>query len=287
MLHSLSLEQPSQSLDIILFTSTVFNNMDTCNQPIEMTSIIYIEKILKEQNVPKDWKPLRNQENTQPQTTMQHTKLKAKGIFLDLDGTIIDSKEAYIEAARIASKATGKKAPPTEEALEIPKRIEQGLSIDDLIKGDSKKFLGIYFKAFYTSIEAKTMLFPNVSATLETLSAKHKLALITMRHVPNQAIQKELDCLGIAKYFTHVVTALDTSKPKPSPEALIQCVKALDLEMRDCIIAGDSVNDVRAGKAAGARTIALLSGLFGCKELAKECPDLILPNISSLPEFIE
>jgi phosphoglycolate phosphatase len=221
------------------------------------------------------------------QTTMQHDRLKAKGIFLDLDGTIVDSKEAYIEAARIASKAIGKNPPQTKDALEIPKRIEQGLSINDLTQGDSKKFLDIYFKAFYSSLEAKTKLFPNVSATLETLSAKYKLALITMRHVPNPVIQKELDCLGIAKYFTHIVTALDTSKPKPSPEALIQCVKALDLKMCDCIIAGDSVNDVRAGKAAGAKTVAVLSGLYLCKELAREYPDLILPDVSSLPQFIE
>ncbi len=30
------------------------------------------------------------------------------------------------------------------------------------------------------------------------------------------------------------------------------------------------VNDVRAGKAAGARTVAVLSGLFQCEELVKE-----------------
>jgi beta-phosphoglucomutase-like phosphatase (HAD superfamily) len=36
-------------------------------------------------------------------------KLKAKGIFLDLDGTIVDSTEAYIEAARIAFQAVGQK----------------------------------------------------------------------------------------------------------------------------------------------------------------------------------
>ncbi len=108
-----------------------------------------------------------------------------------------------------------------------------------------------------------------------------------MRYCPNQVIQKELDCLGIAKYFTHIVTAMDTAKPKPSPEALIQCVKALDLEMCDCIIAGDSVNDVRAGKAAGARTVAVLSGLYKRDELAKECPDLILPDVSLLPDFVE
>ena len=108
-----------------------------------------------------------------------------------------------------------------------------------------------------------------------------------MRHCPNQVIQKELDYFGISQFFTHVVTALDTSKPKPSPEALIRCVKALDIEMCDCIIAGDSVNDVKAGKAAGAKTVAVLSGLFRRDELAKECPDLILPDLNSLPEFIE
>ena len=218
---------------------------------------------------------------------MNQNRWKAKGIFLDLDGTIVDSTEAYIEAARIASQATGKKPLQTKAALEIPKRIEQGLSINDLTQGDSEKFLSVYLKAYYSSTEAKTKLLPNVSATLEALSGKSKLALITMRHVPNQVIQKELDCFGIAKYFTHIVTALDTSKPKPSPEALIQCVKALDLEMCECIIAGDSVNDVRAGKAAGARTVAVLSGLFRCEELARECPDLILPDVSALSDFIE
>ena len=218
---------------------------------------------------------------------MNQNRWKAKGIFLDLDGTIVDATEAYIEAARIASQATGKKPLQTKAALEIPKRIEQGLSINDLTQGDSEKFLSVYLKAYYSSTEAKTKLLPNVSATLEALSGKSKLALITMRHVPNQVIQKELDYFGIAKYFTHIVTALDTSKPKPSPEALIQCVKALDLEMCECIIAGDSVNDVRAGKAAGARTVAVLSGLFRCEELARECPDLILPDVSALSDFIE
>src|SRR5450756_714466 len=218
---------------------------------------------------------------------MNQNKWKAKGIFLDLDGTIVDSTEAYIEAARIASQAIGKKPPQNKAALEIPRRIEQGLAINDLTEADSKKFLSVYLKAYYSSTEAKTRLLPNVSATLEALSARTKLALITMRHVPNQVILKELDYFGISKYFTHVVTALDTSKPKPSPEALIRCVKALDLEICDCIIAGDSVNDVRAGKAAGARTVAVLSGLFQREELAKECPNLILPDVTSLPEFIK
>ena len=218
---------------------------------------------------------------------MNENGFKVKGIFLDLDGTIVDSKEAYIEAARIAFQAVGQKPPGNKTALEIPRRLEQGLTISDIIKGDYKKFLSIYFETYYSITREKTKLIPNVSATLETLSSKTKLALITMRHAPKQAIIEELECFGISKYFTHVVTALDTSKPKPSPEALIACVKALDVEICDCIIAGDSVNDVRAGKAAGARTVAVLSGLFQCEELFKECPDLILNDVNALPKFIK
>ena len=63
--------------------------------------------------------------------------------------------------------------------------------------------------AYHSITEKETKLLPNVAATLEILSKKSKLALITMRHVPNAALQKELDTHGIAKYFTHIVTALD------------------------------------------------------------------------------
>lgn len=213
--------------------------------------------------------------------------LKIKGIFLDLDGTIVDSKAAYIAAAEITFQALGQNPPENKVALEIPKRLEQGLTITDITNSDPKKFLKIYYQSFYSISQEKTRLIPNVSKTLETLSGKAKLALITMRHAPSQVIIKELECFGISKYFTHVVTAMDTAKPKPSPEALIKCVEAFDVEMCSCIIAGDSVNDVRAGKAAGAATVAVLSGLYNCKELVKECPDLILKDVTELPAYIK
>jgi HAD superfamily hydrolase (TIGR01549 family) len=218
---------------------------------------------------------------------MNQKRWKAKGIFLDLDGTLVDSSGAYMEAGEIAFQAMKKKTPETHVLLEIPRRIEQHLTIDDLTQGNTKEFMQIYLKAYYSATEAKTKLIPNIIETLQTLSKKSKLALITMRHCPNQVIQKELDYFGIAKYFSYIVTAMDTAKPKPSPEALIRCVEALNLKICDCIIAGDSVNDVRAGKAAGARTVAVLSGLFKHDELARERPDLILPDVTTLPEFVE
>jgi phosphoglycolate phosphatase len=214
-------------------------------------------------------------------------KINAKGIFLDLDGTIVDSTGSYIEAARITFKALGKNVPQPSILLEIPRRIEQRQSIDDLTHGNTKQFMAIYLKAYYSISETQTKLLPNVASTLKILAERSKLALITMRHCPNQVIYKELDYLGVAKYFSQIVTAMDTPQPKPSPQALLQSAEILKLNLNDCIVVGDSINDVRAGKAAGAKTVALLSGLYQKEELAKESPDLILPDVNSLPDFIQ
>jgi len=218
---------------------------------------------------------------------MSVTKLKAKGIFFDLDGTIVDSREAYYEAARTAFQAMGQEPPEMKAALEIPRRLERKQPVTDIIKGDIHEFLSLYLKTYYSITTYKTKPVPNVSTALETLSTKAKLALITMRSVPKESILNELEDFSIAKYFTYVVTALDTYEPKPSPEALIKCVKALDVQICDCIIVGDSISDIRAGKAAGSKTAAVLSGLFSRQELAKEKPDLIIKDVTMLSTFIE
>jgi HAD superfamily hydrolase (TIGR01509 family) len=217
---------------------------------------------------------------------MSKAKLKVKGILFDLDGTIVDSTEAYLEAARTAFQAMGQEPPEAQTALEIPKRLEQNLPINGMVKGSVKDFLDVYLKTYYDVTKEKTKPLPNVKPTLETLSHRAKLALITMRFVPKTAVIRELEQFNIAEYFAYVVTALETRKPKPSPEALIKSVKALDVDICACVIVGDSVSDVRAGKAAGAMTIAVLSGLFSREELAVECPDLILENVADLPDFI-
>ena len=50
---------------------------------------------------------------------MHEKKLKVKGILFDLDGTILDSKDAYVEAARTAFEALGQAPPENFMALEV------------------------------------------------------------------------------------------------------------------------------------------------------------------------
>jgi len=218
---------------------------------------------------------------------MKKTTPRVKGVLLDLDGTIVDSKGAYLEAARSAYHAFGLKVHNRKVALEIPRRLEQQQTLDNIVGTDVTSFLEVYLKRFYAVTFEKTKPFPNMEKALMDLSQKAKLALITMRFVPKSTIVAELKHFGLAKYFDCVVTALDTPNPKPSPEALVKAAVFLNAKSCDCLVVGDSVTDVRAGKAAGIMTVGVLSGLFSREELVCENPDLILDSAVELPRYVE
>jgi len=219
---------------------------------------------------------------------MSRAKIKVKCILMDLDGTIFDSRRAYLEAAKRAFAATGAETFDVTLVTEIPKRLEQNLPIDDLLHGiETKKFLDVYLETYYSTTADKAKPFQNVEETLRNLVRKAKLALITRRHVPCKEVIQELEKFHLAQHFQQVITALDTRNPKPSPEALIKCLQKLKCEASSCLIVGDSVVDVRAGKSAGMKTVAVLSGIYSREELKRENPDLILESINQLPDFVE
>ncbi len=218
----------------------------------------------------------------------KQTSLHAKGIMFDLDGTILDVRSAYLEAASKAFSSLGARTVNIILVTEIPKRLEQDLPIDDLLEGiNAKKFLNAYLKSYYQSTAEKAKPMPRISETLTKLRQKSRLALITRRKVTERDLRKELSTFGLNDFFQYVATASDTDKPKPSPEALIRCSREIHVSPSECIIVGDSVVDVRAGKNADIRTVAVLSGIFSREDLEKENPDLILESVNELPFFIE
>ena len=218
---------------------------------------------------------------------MKSVRLRVRGIMLDLDGTIVDSRKAYWEALKAAFNAVGERAFNRKLAVEIPKRLEQRLPIDYMIKGaDVQNFLEVYLKTYYSVPLLKVELLPGVSETMKELSRRAQLALVTQRRVSKDKVTEELKNLGLARYFKIVITGLDTDHLKPSPDALIICARKMNLPLCKCVIVGDSVVDIKAGKLAGAKTVAVLSGIYTREELEREKPDLIIENINDFPKFL-
>jgi HAD superfamily hydrolase (TIGR01509 family) len=223
---------------------------------------------------------------------MVRPRLRVKALLFDLDGTLVDSTRAYEAAGKAGFTAIGLSHSSIKTALEVAKQLEQGLTIDSafaklrLDHASLERFLSAYLNAYYSTVLLKSKSFPNVKETLQTLSQRFPLALITLRYVLRDQIIEELKRLGLKKYFKAVVTALDVEKPKPSPDALLMAAEKLGVPINKCVIVGDSIADIQAGKSAGAKTVAVLSGLFSRKELEKEKPDLIIKDIKPLLKFL-
>jgi len=224
---------------------------------------------------------------------VKHKRLRVKALLIDLDGTLVDSTRAYKEAGRAGFAAIGLPNFNDDKiAFEVARRLERNLPIDDLFArfhiGEKveERFFPSYLEAYYSVVHVKSKLLPKARETIQALSQNFPLALITLRYVLQEQVMEELRRLRLMKYFRTVVTALDVKKPKPSPDALLIAAERLKVKIQDCAVVGDSVVDVQAGKSAGAKTIAVLSGLFTREELAEQKPDLIIKDINSLPDFL-
>lgn len=74
------------------------------------------------------------------------------------------------------------------------------------------------------------------------------------------------------------------SKPNATP--LLAFAKATLLEPSQIVMVGDSLHDLIAGKRAGMKTIGVLTGPAKKIDLIEHA-DLVVPNISHIPQFLK
>jgi len=110
--------------------------------------------------------------------------------------------------------------------------------------------------------------------------------LVTRRNISQKQLVKELKRLQFIPYFKAIVTSQDVNQPQPSPQILLKAAQKLRVPIKECAFVTDSIVDIQAGKAAGIKTIAVLSGLFSRKELEKWRPDFIVGNVNRLPDLL-
>jgi HAD superfamily hydrolase (TIGR01509 family) len=220
-------------------------------------------------------------------------KIAVKALLIDLDGTLVNPTQALLEAATAGYIAINATNYNPQTGIEIARRMEQNQPIHDLLSPEHrkpqtiKKFLHAYIDAYYVSTITKATPLPNVHQTLKTLAQTMPLALVTLRSIPKKQITKELAQHKLLQYFQTVITTMDVKKPKPYPDAIIKAAQQLGTAPNHCAVIGDSTVDIQAGKAATAKTIAVLTGLYTQKELQKENPDLIIKNINHLPNHLQ
>lgn len=83
-----------------------------------------------------------------------------------------------------------------------------------------------------------------------------KVSILTGR--PRKDCLKFLQLHGLQDIFKHCVCMGET-KSKPSPEGVFRAAELMGVDPKDCIMIGDTPDDVRAGKSAGARAYGVIT----------------------------
>jgi phosphoglycolate phosphatase len=95
-----------------------------------------------------------------------------------------------------------------------------------------------------------------------------------------------LDAAGIATFFDFVAGCDAGFGAKPAPGMCLAFARALGLPPEAVLMVGDSLHDLRAGRAAGMRTAGVLTGLATQEDLAPHA-DVVLADIGHLQAWLQ
>ncbi|HSF63822.1 MAG TPA: HAD family hydrolase, partial [Paracoccaceae bacterium] len=91
---------------------------------------------------------------------------------------------------------------------------------------------------------------------------------------------------GVAHLFDFVAGCDSGHGAKPGPGMLLAFAHRTGLSPTRVVMVGDSRHDLMAGRAAGMRTVAVLTGIAGADELAP-LADAVLPDIGRLGLWLD
>jgi HAD superfamily hydrolase (TIGR01662 family) len=221
-------------------------------------------------------------------------KLKVAAVIFDLDGTLIDSIDIYFTIVEKALNRLNLPAVSRNRILEAAESEEFKWELvlpQDVLNRKAE----IIDEAWAVINEIAPQMFADnleliqgAGHIVESLSSNGlKIGMVTSTQ--RQYLETKMQPLknaGVDTLFEAIITSDDVEKRKPSPDPLIACAKQLDIKPSSCVYVGDTTTDIKAGKAAGMRTVAVLTGFDEYEILEKENPDAILDSIRNLTEAI-
>ena len=208
-----------------------------------------------------------------------------KAVLFDLDGTLLDSSQAIMDAVEhvLTSKGFHCYRPKVAEMIGIPLENIFAVLAPNLSTEEVWNLVLEYRKYYMIHHLERTSIHPSTRLLLQKLKEKGlKLGIITGKY--REPTINALDYFGISGFFDTVVTGYDIKNHKPAPDIVLKAAKRLGISPKECVVVGDSPTDVEAGKRAGSHTIALITDAHSRLLLKKANPTIIIENLAALED---
>lgn len=215
-----------------------------------------------------------------------------EAIFFDIDGTLSDSDDQVIE--EVMRHLRFLRLVFNDPSLRKIARYSVSLAMS--VFNNFYHFIDrfglddFFVKLFpqnkrkeHPNFEKDRTLIDGVRETLQILHQRYKLGIVSARS--QEGVQYFLELFSLEEFFDVIVSANTCYYTKPFPHPLLYAAQKIRISPQHCLMVGDTIVDILAGKAAGMTTIGVLCGFGTLQELRRAAADHILdspPNLLNL-----
>ncbi len=212
--------------------------------------------------------------------------MKITAVLFDMDGVLLES-EAYINRAGVMMfREKGYEVDP-DDFLEFTgmgeNRYLGGVAEKNDIPFDLDKDKARTYEIYASLIHGKIEPLPGVLSIIKKCK-KRNLKIAVATSADRVKMEINLDEIGIpVSTFDATVNGQDIKHLKPEPDIFLEAARRVDANPENCLVIEDAVSGVSAGKAAGAKVLALTT-TFSTEELSEA--DWIAKDLSEAPEEV-
>jgi HAD superfamily hydrolase (TIGR01549 family) len=188
-----------------------------------------------------------------------------KGMILDIDGTLVDTNAAHVEAWRRAFARLGYDVPTDRIIPEIGKGGDQ--LVPSVLGEEVEKRQGDVLRRLqkeeFLALAAtqRFRVFPGTEEIFPALRARDiRTALATSSDDKNLDATLASSGVDLRRLADVVVTRTEGERSKPAPDLVVDAVERIGLSATECAMVGDTIYDGQACSRAGVVFLGVLSG---------------------------
>jgi len=206
---------------------------------------------------------------------------KIKGLVFDLDGTIIDNYDDYMESMlRRVGNEIG-------HDLGLRHAQELWYSIGALSRDEVIARWGVdpdHFWTAFNKFESLDEKLKNTYIHLDALALKKLgLPMGIVTHTSLEHTTRLLELVDMRRYFNPIISCTEDTGFKPSPLPLIYCVMAMKLGFDEVLFVGDTASDMLAAREAHVKSVYV--NRFNRPMPVK--PDYEIDSLEKIAEIID
>ena len=207
-------------------------------------------------------------------------------LLLDIDGTLLDTFDAILEAMNVAVAevhVTPLRAEELRPLIGMP--VERQMKMLRDMEGPVVDTItNRYYEVFHGLVDRGLRPYPGVPQTLASLAGRPITTMSTRRR---EEARHMLQVAGLEPHFTVIVGGDEVSRPKPYPDLPRHAARALGVPAGRSVVVGDSPVDILAGRSAGAWTVAAMYGYGTPASMREAKPHATIASFPELPAVLD